>query len=85
MSNAAGERMTCRECVELVTDYLEGRLSPADRERFEGHLAICPGCQNYIEQTKATLGALGRVREEELSPAARAELLHAFRERKAAQ
>ena len=31
--------MPCRELVELVTDYLEDRLSPLDRARFEAHLA----------------------------------------------
>ena len=71
--------MTCREFVELVTDYLEERLSPADRERFEEHLAACPGCQAYVDQMRATLHGLGRIPEESLSPAARDELLHAFR------
>ena len=27
--------LTCQEFVELVTDYLEGRMSPAGRARFE--------------------------------------------------
>jgi anti-sigma factor RsiW len=77
--------MTCREFVELVTDYLEGRLSNADRQRFESHVEICSGCQAYIEQMKATLGALGRIPEESLPAEAREELLHAFREWKAAR
>jgi anti-sigma factor RsiW len=71
--------MTCREFVELVTDYLEGRLPRAERERFEAHVAICPGCQAYIAQMEATLRALGRIPEDSLSPAASEELLHAFR------
>ncbi len=29
--------LTCQELVELVTEYLEGTLSPADRARFEAH------------------------------------------------
>ena len=72
--------MTCREFVELVTDYLEERLAPSDRERFEAHLAACPGCQAYVDQMRAILKGLGRIPEESLSPAARDELLHAFRE-----
>jgi anti-sigma factor RsiW len=79
VSTAAGETMTCREFVELVTDYLEGRLPRAERERFEAHVAICPGCQAYIAQMEATLRALGRIPEDSLSPAASEELLHAFR------
>ena len=72
--------LACREFVELVTDYLEGRLPPAERERFEAHLELCAGCQAYVEQMRATLGALGRIPEETISPEARAELLHAFRD-----
>ena len=33
--------LTCAEVVELVTEYLEGGLSPDERERFEEHLGVC--------------------------------------------
>ena len=36
--------MTCRQVVELMTDYLDGALSAADRARFEEHIAGCDGC-----------------------------------------
>jgi anti-sigma factor RsiW len=74
-----GETMTCREFVELVTDYLEGRLPPAERERFEAHVEICAGCRPYLNQMRATLTALGHIPEETISGQARTELLHAFR------
>ena len=32
----------CNEFVELVTEYLDGALSPDDARRLEEHLAICP-------------------------------------------
>ena len=35
MSDQGLPEMPCRELVELVTDYLEDRLSPVDRARFE--------------------------------------------------
>jgi anti-sigma factor RsiW len=70
--------LTCQELVELVTDYLEGALPPADRARFEAHLADCPGCDAYLRQMRATLelvGATGALQSRpELSP-----LLEAFR------
>jgi anti-sigma factor RsiW len=74
-----GRELTCRELVELVTDYLEERLSATDRARFEEHLAICADCREYVEQMRHTLRALGRLPEERLSATARAELLNAFR------
>lgn len=71
--------MPCRELVELVTDYLEDRLSPLDRARFEAHLAECEACHTYLEQFRQTIRALGRLPEESLSAEARDALLAAFR------
>jgi anti-sigma factor RsiW len=70
--------MTCRELVELVSDYVEGRLSERERERFDGHLGVCPDCREYVEQVRLTIGALGGLPEESLSAAARDDLLRAF-------
>jgi anti-sigma factor RsiW len=71
--------LTCREMVELVTDYLEGRLDGADRERFEAHVAECDACTLYIEQMRMTITALGHIPPETISPEAEGELLEAFR------
>jgi len=72
--------MTCKELVELVTDYLEGIL-PADvRTRFENHLAGCDGCTNYLEQMRQTLRLTGQVCEENLTPQQRQDLLSLFRD-----
>ncbi len=71
--------LTCREVVELVTDYLEGALSRVDRFRFEHHLAGCEGCTAYIEQMRAVIATAGTLREEELEQEVRDALLAAFR------
>ena len=71
--------MPCQELVELVTDYLDDRLSPADRARFEAHLEQCEACRAYLDQFRATIRALGRLPQESLSPEARTALLNAFR------
>jgi anti-sigma factor RsiW len=71
--------MPCQELVELVTDYVEERLSPPDRIRFEAHLAQCKACSTYLEQYRQTIRALGRLPEESLSTEAREALLAAFR------
>ena len=78
--NLATQPLVCRELVELVTDYLEGRLSAADRSRFEQHLDECDGCTAYVEQMRKTIEALGHIPEESLSPEAERELLAAFRD-----
>ena len=74
------EEITCRELVELMTDYLEGALSEPDRDRFEHHLAGCDGCTTYLKQMRLVVKASGRLREEELEPQARDALLAAFRD-----
>jgi len=72
--------MSCRELVELVTDYHEGTLSETDRLRFEAHVADCHWCSRYIEQMRVTIRTVGRIDEESLSDEAKTTLLMAFRD-----
>lgn len=72
--------LPCRELVELVTEYLEDRLSREDRARFEAHIAGCEYCETYLEQIRQTSRALGGLPEESLSPEARDALMAAFRD-----
>ena len=55
------EHLTCKEFVEVLTDYLEDVLDPAERAEIERHIVICRGCSNYIEQMRSTIGVLGRM------------------------
>jgi anti-sigma factor RsiW len=72
--------LSCRELVELVTEYLEGTLEPTEQMRFEAHLADCDGCTAYLEQMRQTVETLGALREESLSIGVRETLLAAFRD-----
>jgi predicted anti-sigma-YlaC factor YlaD len=74
------DAMTCKEFVELVTDYLEGSLDDRTRVRSEEHLALCDGCDRYLDQMRETLNMLGRIPEESLSEESRERLLAAFRD-----
>jgi anti-sigma factor RsiW len=78
MSPPAPE-LTCQELVELVTDYFEGALEPADRVRFEAHVAGCPGCDAYLGQMRTTLEVVGATAALEARPEVSA-LLQAFRD-----
>jgi anti-sigma factor RsiW len=73
------EGLSCIELVELVTDYLEGALTPELHARFEEHIATCGKCTAYLEQMHATIRATGTLRPESLSPEAELALLDAFR------
>lgn len=74
------EELTCKELVEQVTAYLEGTMPHADREVFEGHLYICPGCRIYLEQMSRIIVSLGTLTEEQFGPQERADLLYLFDE-----
>ena len=72
--------MTCQELVELVTDYLDGALDAAARDRFDHHLDECSGCDRYLHQMEETAARLGSIPVESLSVEAQATLLEAFRD-----
>lgn len=72
--------LVCREFVELVTDYLEGRLSDGDQARFEAHLAECDGCDGYLEDMRRMVNSLHAAPEPPADPETRAALLAAFRD-----
>ncbi len=78
-SPAPGMTISCQEVVELVTDYLEGELDEATRAELEAHLALCPGCDAYLMQMKATIDELGHVPVDTLSEQAQNDLVSAFR------
>jgi len=80
MTRPVPQDLACIELVGLVTDFLEGALSPDDRARFEQHVAICKGCAAYVLQMRKTIEASSALKGEGLSAAAQAELLRLFRE-----
>jgi len=71
--------LTCKELVELVTDYFEEALPATERARVEEHLEGCPFCQVYLEQMRATIRALGHLPETAVSSEALKTLLEVFR------
>jgi anti-sigma factor RsiW len=72
--------LTCKELVEIVTDYLEDRLSPDEKRRFEHHVAGCKGCRNYLDQMRETIHLVGALREESMPVPMRERMLRAFRD-----
>jgi anti-sigma factor RsiW len=51
--------LTCRELIGFLVEYTSGALSPAERARFEEHLAVCPSCVAYLRQYETAV-RLGR-------------------------
>jgi anti-sigma factor RsiW len=72
--------LSCKELVELITDYFEDRLTPPVRARFEMHLSYCAWCRVYLAQMRETVRLAGRLPEEALPASSRDALLRAFRD-----
>jgi hypothetical protein len=75
------EEVTCREFVELVTEYLDDALPERRVELVEQHIVMCDWCKTYLEQFEATVEAMPAAARDE-APSAEGEraLLAAFRE-----
>lgn len=71
--------LSCKELVELVTDFFEDRLAPSVRARFEMHLSYCASCRVYLAQMRETARLAGRLSEETLPPGSKEDLVRAFR------
>jgi anti-sigma factor RsiW len=71
--------MTCRELVELVTEYLEHALEPGDLARFERHISECDACTSYLLQFRATIALTGSLAAGRLAPQAEGALVALFR------
>jgi anti-sigma factor RsiW len=73
------DAMTCRQFVEIVTDYLEQQLDEARQLWTEEHLAGCDACRAYLEQMRQTIAALRGLGDSTLDPAQRERILAAMR------
>jgi anti-sigma factor RsiW len=71
--------LTCQQAVALVTAYLDGELTPDARARFEAHLGDCDMCGEHVKQIQVTIQVAGRVRDEDLDPLAREDLMDLYR------
>jgi anti-sigma factor RsiW len=85
MSETKAPQITCRDFVELVTDYLEGQIAAAEQHAINDHLGECPGCAEYVRQMRLTIAGLrGLSSDEVMFPQTRDELMRAFAEIKPA-
>jgi anti-sigma factor RsiW len=75
--------LVCRDAVELMTEYLEGAMSPEEQARFEAHLARCDACTAYLDQMRATIGLLGHLPADHLPDVVVDELVDLYRRHRA--
>ncbi|HEV8335365.1 MAG TPA: zf-HC2 domain-containing protein [Candidatus Polarisedimenticolia bacterium] len=44
----------CREVFGLLSDYVDGELSPETRGALEEHLGACPPCERFLKTFQKT-------------------------------
>ncbi|MCH8209492.1 MAG: zf-HC2 domain-containing protein [Nitrospinae bacterium] len=44
----------CKECLDLLYDYLEGELDPEVSKDLEEHFEDCPPCISFLNTYKIT-------------------------------
>jgi anti-sigma factor RsiW len=77
------EPTTCRDVVELLSDYLDGALPPGEAAHVRAHLDGCVGCGTALAQLRETVARTGTLTEDAIGAAQRELLLSAFRDRHA--
>jgi anti-sigma factor RsiW len=60
--------MECRECMDLLSDYVDGSLPKDQAELLDWHLEGCPACVAFVNTYKGTVDAARRLRETKLPP-----------------
>lgn len=51
------KRLSCRELIEFLNDYIDDELPAPRRELFDRHLGICEDCRRYLESYRRTMAA----------------------------
>jgi hypothetical protein len=76
--------LTCKEIVELVTEYQSRALEAEDCARFEQHLFGCTWCMTYFKQMDRTIAIIGSLRsgEKPVDAAALGALFRCHREKR---
>lgn len=69
---------TCRNCVELLSDYIDGTLPEAERAALEEHLSYCPPCITVLRTFKKTTKLCREKLSEAELPRELASGLHSF-------
>ena len=74
LSNESRASLTCKETIELLSDYLEALCGPEVIKRLEAHLRDCAPCRAYLatfRRTRELTKTVGRV---EMPPEMKARL-----------
>ena len=77
--------LSCKEIVDLVTDYIDEDISDEVLAKFEQHLSECGYCNAYVKQMHLTVTLTKKLAESDENKPVPDNLLNIFREWKQEQ
>ena len=45
----------CKNCLQQISEYLDGQMDPELKKRLEEHLVFCHSCQVVLDSTRKTI------------------------------
>ena len=73
----------CKECLDLLYDYLEGELDSETTQSLEEHFEDCPPCISFLNTYKSTTNICRETLSQiEIPQAVRDSLLKVLNEKK---
>lgn len=60
--------LTCKTCIDLLCDYLDGTLPEEESKALESHLAACPPCVTFVNTYRSTGRWCRKALQTELPP-----------------
>ena len=67
-------KLSCREAIALLGDFLEAAFGPSQLAELERHLAGCDPCQAYLATYRRTRELTARTERVEMPPEMRSRL-----------
>jgi len=58
--------LKCRECFDLLLDYMEGHLEPDTQSRLEEHFKSCPPCLHFLDSYRGCSKIARRLRDQQV-------------------
>jgi len=72
--------ISCREFVEVATEFLEDALPGPELDLVEEHLVLCDWCRDHLAQLQLTIAATQGLAGEVPAPGVLRALVGAFRD-----
>ena len=56
----------CRECVDLLHEYVDGGLDADDQKKLDEHLSACPPCLHFLKTYRSCSELVEQLRDQQV-------------------